>query len=268
MATNQVNQVDKKDDIFASKLDAIAAKVKQDMELVREGNTFYLVLNKPWYNDFDNDYVMKMSKLLDEVEAADTKGEPACLVTFSSTRKCFSSGFSVPYLAGSFVDEITSQANMQKFVLAKILKLSMPTMAIIRGKAYAAGLVIALCHDMRIMTDDPKARLILSDMTVGRIIPPVYNLILRGTLPIQTAREIAFSVEMNAKQALKKKVVMQLCANGSEVDKALDHFIKTFGPKAWNREVLGEIKSRMYREILTTCDELAFGPMDIHFNGY
>lgn len=170
-------------------------------------------------------------------------------------------------MASSFVDEISTVANFQFYVLSKILKMNMPTMAVIRGKAYAVGLIFALCHDVRIMLDDPKGRIYISEMNVGRILPPVYDMIVKSTLPMQTARELYYSVEMNAQEAYKKKVVTTLCKDGKEIDAAIASFEKIYGPKAWNREIVSEIKKRMFRDILAQCYQLSQGPMDIYLNG-
>jgi enoyl-CoA hydratase/carnithine racemase len=47
-----------------------------------------------------------------------------------------------------------------------------PTVAAVNGHAIAGGCVLALCCDLRVMTDDPKARIGLNEVALGLEFPP------------------------------------------------------------------------------------------------
>jgi enoyl-CoA hydratase/carnithine racemase len=239
--------------LMLSKLDTIAKKVKNNWELIREGNVFYLVFNKPAFNDFNNNDIDKVCALLDQVESADTKEEPACLITFSTNERCFSTGFDLPFWNATLVNGATSTAKMQKELFPRLLKLSMPTMAIIRGNCFAGGVILALCHDVRIMVDEPKSFICLTEMNVGRMMPAAYTKIVMSSVPMQTARELIYSVQINAKEALEKEVVTNIINTGKGIDQAIDAFVSEYSPKAWNRQVVSEIKQRMHCETLLIC---------------
>ena len=68
-------------------------------------------MNRGKYNDFDNNFINKMSALLDQVENTDTFGEPACLITISKSRKTFSTGFDLAYWRQTYVNAATSCEN-------------------------------------------------------------------------------------------------------------------------------------------------------------
>ena len=63
------------------------------------------------------------------------------------------------------------------------MTLSIPTMAVINGHAYAGGLILALCHDFRIMASG-KSKICLSEIKMGLPPPPAYNAFCLATLPI------------------------------------------------------------------------------------
>ena len=52
-------------------------------------------------------------------------------------------------------------------LLAKLMTLNVPTMAVINGHAYAGGLILALAHDFRIMKQNSGV-LCLSEINIGR----------------------------------------------------------------------------------------------------
>ena len=51
-------------------------------------------------------------------------------------------------------------------IFTKVLSFNMPTLAVINGHAYGAGIVLSLCHDFRIMKAN-KARICLSEINLG-----------------------------------------------------------------------------------------------------
>lgn len=59
-----------------------------------------------------------------------------------------------------------------------------------------------------------------------------------------------------------------LCKTGKELDVAMDNFVTTYSPKAWNRLLVGEIKKRTHKDVLLTCQFDCFSPMDIHFGSF
>ena len=68
-------------------------------------------MNRGKYNDFDNDFINKMSNLLDQIENTDTFGQPACLITITKSKECFSTGFSLDYWQQAYVNAATSCEN-------------------------------------------------------------------------------------------------------------------------------------------------------------
>jgi enoyl-CoA hydratase/carnithine racemase len=64
----------------------------------------------------------------------------------------------------------------------------MATMCVINGHAFAGGLFIALAHDFRIMTTNPKVLMCLSEINIGIPFPAPLSVFLRSLLSAQTVR--------------------------------------------------------------------------------
>ena len=124
-------------------------------------------------------------KCLDKIEA--TEGA-AVLITISTSQKRFSTGFSLPFWQEDKTHAFKSIATMQG-LLARFIKIAMPSMCVITGHAYAGGLILALCHDFRVMRTD-SGKLCLSEINVGIPIPPAYNEICKHFMPRQIYREM------------------------------------------------------------------------------
>ena len=79
-------------------------------------------------------------------------------------------------------------------LLARLLKLKIPTMAVINGHAVAAGLIFAMAHDFRIMHSDAKVG--LSEIKNGFPLLGSYLALMKATVPIYTLRELQFGENM------------------------------------------------------------------------
>ena len=68
------------------------------------------------------------------------------------------------------------------------MTLPMATMCLIDGHAFAGALFIALAHDFRIMTTDPKVLMSLSEINIGIPFPVALSVFLSTLLSAQTVR--------------------------------------------------------------------------------
>lgn len=110
------------------------------------------------------------------------------LVTLSTQKKKFSTGFSVEFFIAANGNSFISIAALQP-LLARFLKLSMPSICLIEGHCYAGGLIFALCHDMRVMKQK-SGKLCLSEINIGVSLPPAYAELVKILMPIQLLREM------------------------------------------------------------------------------
>jgi enoyl-CoA hydratase/carnithine racemase len=83
------------ENVFPPKMiENILARVKDDLELIKEGPIFFLVMNGGKDNLFDDALIAKMSKLLDIVNASEGA---ACMITIATSERRFSTGFNLDY---------------------------------------------------------------------------------------------------------------------------------------------------------------------------
>ena len=150
--------------------------------LDRDGEVFLLDLGDD-ENRFNPDWVRAVTALLDEVVAADG---PRALVT-RATGKFWSNGLDLAWMgehpaeAGPFVDEVHA-------LLARVLSLPVPAVAACQGHVFAAGAMLALAHDARVMRAD-RGFFCLPEVDIHIPFTPGMGALIQARLTPQTAHE-------------------------------------------------------------------------------
>jgi enoyl-CoA hydratase/carnithine racemase len=116
--------------------------------LDRDGDVFLLNLGDD-ENRFNPDWVGAVEALLDEVVAAP---EPRALVT-TATGKIWSNGLDLEWM-GANTGEVAAFVPRVHALFARVLALPVPTVAAIQGHCFAAGAMLAVAHDARVMRAD------------------------------------------------------------------------------------------------------------------
>jgi len=116
--------------------------------LTREGEIFVLDLGNG-ENRFNNDSLGAIERCLDEVQAAPA---PRALVTTASG-KIWSNGLDLEWMAANqeLICEFVPRLHE---LLARVLELDVPCVAALQGHTFAAGAMLALAHDQRVMRAD------------------------------------------------------------------------------------------------------------------
>jgi Delta3-Delta2-enoyl-CoA isomerase len=97
-------------------------------------------------NRFHPDWLASVDAALDEVEQAEG---PRALVTVA-TGKFFSNGLDLDWLL-AHADQHEDYVVTVHALLARMLALPMVTVAALQGHTYAAGAMLSLAHDFRVM---------------------------------------------------------------------------------------------------------------------
>lgn len=224
----------------------LKARVSDDVELLHEGEVFYLVLNGKKDNTFNAKKIAKISALLDKVNKSTG---PAVLVTVSTNPKRFSTGFDLDYWAADPRNVVVSIAAMQK-LLAKLLTLNVPTIAVTEGHVYAGGLIFAMCHDFRIGNIAGKGRWCLSEINIGRPLPIMYSEIIRETMPKQASRTLLMGPALSCKEVHELGVTSGVYSSEEEKQAAVAAFVKVYAEKANHRDTLQYIKKRLHESLI------------------
>ncbi len=116
--------------------------------LTRRDDVFLLDLGDG-ENRFNPDWVGSLNQLLDEVEAAPA---PRALVT-TANGKIWSNGLDLEWM-GANADALPAFITQVQSLFARVLTLGVPTVAALQGHCFAAGAMLAVAHDARVMRED------------------------------------------------------------------------------------------------------------------
>jgi enoyl-CoA hydratase/carnithine racemase len=211
-------------------------------KLDRDGDVFLLDLGET-ENRFNADSLAELGGLLDEVEAVEG---PKALVV-KATGKYWSNGLDLDWMmadaerAGPLLSGVHG-------LLARVLVMPLPTVAAITGHCYAAGAMLAVAHDIKVMRVD-RGYWCLPEVDLGLPFTPGMNSLLVAKLPKRTAHEAMTTARRyTAPEALEAGVLDATAEEAAVVSTAIERaaaLASKAGP------ALGEIKARLYADALT-----------------
>ncbi len=161
----------------------------------RKGYTGILTINHPPVNAINVATLEDINKALNELE--EDKNVRVIIFT-GSGEKAFCSGFDVTDAGRADISLYTGQGTW-----TRIDRLSKPTIAAINGYALGGGCELALACHFRIMSDNPKAKIGLTELNLGII--PAWGGTVRMTKLLGRSKAlnlILFSKKIEATEAL------------------------------------------------------------------
>ncbi|MDT3396899.1 enoyl-CoA hydratase-related protein [Streptomyces sp. B1866] len=189
-------------------------------------------------NRFHPDWLAAVSELLDEVEKADG---PRALVT-AATGKFFSNGLDLDWVF-AHGDQLADYVRSVHDLLARVLSLPLVTVAAVQGHAFAAGGMLALAHDFRVMRED-RGFWCLPEADINIPFTPGMSALIQARLSPQVAHEAMVGARrFGGRDALAKGIVDQVAQEGAVRETALE-LARSQTAKAG--PTLGTIKARMY----------------------
>ena len=216
------------------------------IDLQREGEVFVITLNDG-ENRWNTTFVREFAGALDEVEASEGA---AAVVTTSSDPKFFSNGLDLEWRAAEgehrggdrdvFGDEFMK-------LMGRIITLPVPTIAAMNGHAFGAGLMCALCHDIRIMRED-RGFACANEVEIGMVIPKPELALFRHKLPMNTFFEtVQLARRWTGPEALAAGLVQQIAPLDNLMEVALSKGAELARLGA-NRKVYGKMKESIFGE--------------------
>lgn len=134
-------------------------------------------------NRFTPEWISKVGGSLDEV--ANGEGDRA-LVTVASG-KFWSNGLDLDWL-GAHPNELEGYVGSVHALFARLLRLPAPSIAVLQGHTFAAGAMLALAHDSRIMRAD-RGYFCLPEVTIGIPFTAGMGSLIQVRLSRETAHE-------------------------------------------------------------------------------
>ena len=173
-----------------------------------------ITLNHPPVNAWNLGLMEDFEKAIDEIE---NDKDVRVLILTGGGEKCFSAGFDVSDAANS---HITSPKGRK--IWTRIDRFSKPVIAAINGFAMGGGLELAMSCHFRIMVDDPKATIGLTELNLGII--PGWGGTQRLTRIVGKARAldmILFSKRIDAQKAYSIGLINQISTKDRLMDDAI-----------------------------------------------
>jgi enoyl-CoA hydratase/carnithine racemase len=209
--------------------------------LERQDDVFILDLGDS-ENRFHPDWIDSVNAALDEVEQAD--GARA-LVT-AATGKFFSNGLDLEWL-GANGDRFHEYVVAVHGLFARVLTLPVITVAALQGHTFAAGAMLSLAHDFRVMRVD-RGFWCLPEAEINIPFTPGMAALIQGRLSPRTAHEAMTTARRyGGHDALTAGIVDHAVAEDAVRSTAVEIARAQVGKAG---TTLGLIKSRMYTRAL------------------
>lgn len=205
--------------------------------LDRQDNVFVLDIGSD-ENRFHPDWIASFNAALDEVEKADG---PRALVT-AATGKFFSNGLDLDWLF-AHADQHQDYVVSVHALLARVLSLPVITVAALQGHTFAAGAMLSLAHDFRVMRAD-RGFWCLPEADINIPFTPGMSALIQGRLTPQSAHKAMTTAHrFGGEDALAAGVVDAAVSEDAVRSTAIE-LAQPLAAKAG--DTLGTIKSRMY----------------------
>jgi len=198
-------------------------------------------------NRFHPDWVASVNALLDEVEK--TEG-PRALVT-AATGKFFSNGLDLDWLF-AHADQAGEYVTGVQELLARVLTLPVVTVAALQGHTFAAGAMLSLAHDFRVMRGD-RGYWCLPEAEINIPFTTGMSALIQSRLTPQTAHEAMATARRYGGHDALAAAIVDRTADEDAVRQAAIEIAQAQAAKAG--PTLGTIKARMYAPALAALRE-------------
>jgi len=193
-------------------------------------------------NRFHPDWLVAVEAALDEVEGADG---PRALVT-AATGKFFSNGLDLEWLS-AHPDQHEEYVVSVHALLARMLALPVFTVAALQGHTFAAGAMLSLAHDLRVMRAD-RGFWCLPEADIGIPFTRGMSALIQARLTPQTAHEAMTTAHRYGGSDALAACIVDRAVDEEAVRCTAVEIAAAHAGKAGT--TLGTIKTRMYAPVL------------------
>ena len=209
--------------------------------LDRQDTVFVLDLGDT-ENRFHPAWLATVNTLLDEVEKGD---EPRALVTTASG-KFWSNGLDLEWLF-EHSEQFTTYTTVVHGLLARVLSLPVVTVAALQGHTFAAGAMLSLCHDLRVMRAD-RGYWCLPEADINIPFSKGMGALIQSRLTPQTAHEAMVTARRFGGEEAYARQIVDRAVGEPELRETAIALAAAHATKAG--PTLATIKTRMYAPVL------------------
>jgi enoyl-CoA hydratase/carnithine racemase len=193
-------------------------------------------------NRFHPDWIAAVDSALEQVEQADG---PRALVT-TATGKFFSNGLDLDWLSGH-ADQHERYVLGVHRLLARVLALPVITVAALQGHTFAAGAMLSLAHDFRVMRAD-RGFWCLPEADIGLPFTRAMSALVQARLSPQTAHEAMTTGRRYGGVEALAAAVVDRAVEEESVHPTAEQLARSMAGKAG--PTVATIKARMYQPVL------------------
>jgi enoyl-CoA hydratase/carnithine racemase len=225
------------------------------VDLRREGDVFILTM-QGGENRFNPSFIGDMNWALDEVERSTG---PAALVTVGGEEKFYSNGLDLAWLTGEGSREWKNFIPQVLKFLGRVMAFSIPTVAAVNGHAFAAGAMLALAHDYRVMRAD-RGFFCLPEVDIKIPLAPGMRALIQSRLSPMVFRDLVLTgARVGGSEAKEKGIVDEAVP----MDQVLPRAVARAAAMAnKDRRTYGNLKQGMYAEAIALLES---GEADFSF---
>lgn len=209
---------------------------------IRRDGAVFVVSMQAGENRFNRSFLDAWNAALDEVERS---AGPAALVTTGSD-KFYSNGLDLSWImgpdnpeGGAFISDVIR-------LLGRLLMLPVPTVAAINGHAFAAGAMMALAHDFRVMRGD-RGFFCLPEVDIKIPFAPGMSALIGAKLAGNTLRDCVLTGARYGGQECAARGIVDAAVTADEVLTAAISRAAALADK--DRATYGAIKRGLYGEV-------------------
>ncbi|GIF00984.1 enoyl-CoA hydratase/isomerase family protein [Paractinoplanes rishiriensis] len=210
--------------------------------LDRQDSVFILDLGDT-DNRFHPDWMTAVNSALDEVE----KGDEARALVTTASGKIWSNGLDLEWLF-EHPEQFTAYTSQVHNLLARVLSLPLITVAALQGHTFAAGAMLSLAHDLRVMRAD-RGYWCLPEADINIPFSVGMSALIQSRLTPQTAHEAMVTARRFGGEEAYARQIVDRAVPEPEVRETATALAQSHASKAG--PALETIKTRMYAQVLT-----------------
>ncbi|CAE8680709.1 unnamed protein product [Polarella glacialis] len=193
--------------------------------------------------------VVGLNAALDEALATPS----AKSVLLRGEGRFFSNGFDLLWMDANGEKCDALQADTER-LLARVLGFPMPTVACLNGHCTAAGAMLALAFDKRVMRSD-LGWFFVPGIDIGLVYSPGMTQLMRAKLPVPMQSDVlTFGQRYQAEELVQLGVVKAAVKGETEVHSRARELALEVGPKGKHREAMRGIKACLYAEAIAALE--------------
>ena len=194
-------------------------------------------------NRFNAGFVAALNRALDEVEGS---SGPAALVTTGSG-KFYSNGLDLEWMGTIDAEELSCHMDNVHGTFVRMLTFPMITVAALNGHVFAAGAMIALAHDYRVMRAD-RGFFCLPEVDIRIPFTKQMDVLIRARLPKMVAHEAMCTARRYGGAEAAERQIVDRAVSETEVLPTAIEIAQGLAGK--DRATIAAIKRQMYADVI------------------